>query len=54
MLHAYTLELEHPLEKRRLRIVAPPPADFVDEMERLGLALPELPSAPDGRSGSKA
>jgi 23S rRNA pseudouridine1911/1915/1917 synthase len=38
MLHAAELELTHPLTGQRLRVVAPVPDDFRDELRRRGIA----------------
>ena len=37
LLHAHSLEVEHPATAERVRFVAPLPADFVREMARLGI-----------------
>ena len=36
MLHATELELDHPADGRRLRFTAPPPADMLDLLRRIG------------------
>jgi 23S rRNA pseudouridine1911/1915/1917 synthase len=40
MLHAVELEMMHPMTNKPLRVAAPIPADFLDEMERRGIVLP--------------
>jgi 23S rRNA pseudouridine1911/1915/1917 synthase len=34
-LHAYRLAFEHPIDRRRIEVTAPPPADFAALLERL-------------------
>ena len=46
MLHAATLELQHPLTGQLLRIAAPLPDDFRAEAERRGLPHVERPALP--------
>jgi 23S rRNA pseudouridine1911/1915/1917 synthase len=41
MLHAAELEMTHPMTNKPLRVAAPVPADFLEEMERRGIVLPE-------------
>lgn len=38
LLHAHTLEFTHPMTRQELKIEAPLPADFLQAMERYGLA----------------
>jgi len=41
MLHAAELEMMHPATNKPLRVTAPLPGDFLDEMARRGIVLPQ-------------
>lgn len=42
-LHAWSVALDHPVRGGRLTFVAPPPADFVQLLERVRIAVTALP-----------
>ncbi len=46
MLHAAELEMMHPLTNKPLRVAAPLPADFLDEMRRRGIVIGDGQNVP--------
>lgn len=53
MLHAAALEMIHPLTGRVLRVAAPAPDDFREEVERRGMRLPRHWTAPAGQGDGR-